>query len=82
MLFLTVVNTFSTLISEKIFFHVCNSTLPPRHYYHFDNQRFMRGGIMGGIRVELHVIPPIIPPRITYWLSNLYASEVEGWNFF
>ena len=27
----------------------------------FNSQYVMRGGIMGGIWVELHVIPPIIP---------------------
>ena len=36
----------------------CNSILPPRGSYRFDNQEFIDGGIMGGIRVELHVIPP------------------------
>ena len=40
----------------------CNSTLPPRRSYLFDNQVFVYGGITGGIRVERHVIPPIIPP--------------------
>ena len=36
----------------------CNSTLPPRGSYRFDNQEFIAGGIMGGIRVELHEVPP------------------------
>ena len=36
----------------------CNSTLPPRCSYHSDNQEIISGGISGGIRVELHVIPP------------------------
>ena len=36
----------------------CNSTLPPRGSYRFDNQEFIDGGIMGGIRVELRVVPP------------------------
>ena len=44
----------------------CNSTLPPRGTYRFDNQEIIDGGIMGGSRVELHVIPPIIPPYLTH----------------
>ena len=48
--------------SRKIFFVICNSTLPPQHTYRFDNQVNAYGGIMGGIRVELHEVPPIIPP--------------------
>ena len=36
----------------------CNSTLPPRGSYRFDNQEFIGGGIMGGIRVELREVPP------------------------
>ena len=36
----------------------CNSTLPPRGSYRFDNQDFIGGGIMGGIRVELREVPP------------------------
>ena len=36
----------------------CNSTLPPYCGYYSDNQEITDGGIMGGIRVELHVIPP------------------------
>ena len=40
----------------------CNSTLPPQRYYNLDSQCFMCGGISGGIRVELHEVPPIIPP--------------------
>ena len=36
----------------------CNSTLPPRGGYHFDNQWIIGGGIMGGIRVELREVPP------------------------
>ena len=36
----------------------CNSTLPPRGSYRFDNQEFIAGGIMGGIRVELREVPP------------------------
>ena len=36
----------------------CNSTLPPRGSYRFDNQEFIDGGIMGGIRVELREVPP------------------------
>ena len=31
----------------------CNSTLPPRGTYRFDNQEIIDGGIIGGIRVEL-----------------------------
>ena len=60
--FLTVVNTFSASFPEKYFFVICNSTLPPQHTYHFDNQANAYGGITGGIRVELHEVPPIIPP--------------------
>ena len=55
------INIYSQLFgcySLKIFFVVCNSTLPPRGSYRFDNQWIISGGIMGGIRVELHVIPP------------------------
>ena len=36
----------------------CNSTLPPRGGYRFDNQWIITGGIMGGIRVELREVPP------------------------
>ena len=36
----------------------CNSTLPPHGSYCFDNQEFICGGIMGGIRVELREVPP------------------------
>ena len=36
----------------------CNSTLPPRGSYRFDNQDFIGGGIRGGIRVELREVPP------------------------
>ena len=36
----------------------CNSTLPPHGSYSFDNQEFIAGGIMGGIRVELREVPP------------------------
>ena len=36
----------------------CNSTLPPHGSYRFDNQEFIGGGIMGGIRVELREVPP------------------------
>ena len=32
----------------------CNSTLPPRGTYRFDNQEI----IDGGIRVELREVPP------------------------
>ncbi|MDY2806988.1 MAG: hypothetical protein SOU48_10915, partial [Prevotella sp.] len=59
------INIYSQLFGDyslKIFFVICNSTLPPRCGYRFDNQMFECGGITGGIRVELHVIPPIIPP--------------------
>ena len=47
---------------SQIFFVVCNSTLPPLHDYHRDNQAFASGGITGEIWVELHEVPPIIPP--------------------
>ena len=46
----------------KINFVVCNSTLPPLHGFRFDNQMIAHGGIMGGIRVELHEVPPIFHP--------------------
>ena len=36
----------------------CNSTLPPQGSYRFDNQEFICGGIIGGIRVELREVPP------------------------
>ena len=36
----------------------CNSTLPPRGSYRFDNQWIIAGGIMDGIRVELREVPP------------------------
>ena len=61
------INIYSQLFgyySLKIFFVVCNSTLPPQGGYLSTYQRVIRGGIIGGIRVELHVIPPIIPPQI------------------
>ena len=44
--------------SLKIFYVVCNSTLPPQGGYSPKYQCVRRGGIIGGIRVELHVIPP------------------------
>ena len=62
MRYLTAINTFPDLFHRKIYFLVCNSTLPPLYSYHFDSQRFMCGGIMGGIWVELHEVPPVIPP--------------------
>ena len=55
------INIYSQLFGDnflKIFYVVCNSTLPPRGSYRFDYQRVKQGGIMGGIRVELLVIPP------------------------
>ena len=55
------INIYSQLFgcySLKIFFVVCNSTLPPQGGYLSNYQRVIRGGIIGGIRVELHVIPP------------------------
>ena len=42
----------------KIFFVVFNSTLPPQGGYSSKFQYVRQGGIMGGIRVELLVIPP------------------------
>ena len=36
----------------------CNSTLPLRGSYRFDNQDFIGGGIRGGIREELREVPP------------------------
>ena len=62
MRYLTAINTFPDLFHRKIYFLVCNSTLPPLYSYHFDSQRFMYGGIAGGIWVELHEVPPVIPP--------------------
>ena len=44
--------------SQKIFFCERSSTLPPHGSYRFDNQEFIAGGIMGGIRVELREVPP------------------------
>ena len=55
------INIYSQLFgyySLKIFFVVCNSTLPPQGGYLSKYQPARRGGIIGGIRVELHVIPP------------------------
>ena len=55
------INIYSQLFGDyslKIFYVVCNSTLPPRRGYSSNNQCVRQGGIMGGIRVELHVIPP------------------------
>ena len=55
------INIYSQLFGDyflKIFFVVCNSTLPPRRGYSSNNQCVRQGGIRGGIRVELHVIPP------------------------
>ena len=55
------INIYSQLFgcySLKIFFVVCNSTLPPLEGYLSKYQYVRRGGITGGIRVELHVIPP------------------------
>ena len=40
----------------------CNSTLPPRGTYRFDNQEIIDGGIIGGIRVELREVPPSFHP--------------------
>ena len=55
------INIYSQLFgyySLKIFYVVCNSTLSPQGGYSSNNQRVRQGGIMGGIRVELLVIPP------------------------
>ena len=61
------INIYSQLFGYyflKIFYVVCNSTLPPQGGYLSKYQYVRQGGIMGGIRVELHVIPPLIPPLI------------------
>ena len=55
------INIYSQLFgcySLKIFFCERSSTLPPCEGYTSNNQRVRQGGIRGGIRVELHVIPP------------------------
>ena len=62
MRYLTAINTFPDLFHRKIYFLVCNSTLPPLDCYRFGNQWFVCGGIMGGIWVELHEVPPIFHP--------------------
>ena len=54
-------NIYSQLFGDyslKIFFVVCNSTLPPQAGYSSKNQHVRRGGIIGGIRVELREVPP------------------------
>ena len=62
MCYLTVFNTPPVLISEKKYFLVCNSTLPPSNCYCIGNQGLVCGGIIGGIWVELHEVPPLLPP--------------------
>ena len=62
MRYLTAINTFPDLFHRKINFLVCNSTLPPLNCYCIGNQGLVCGGIMGGIWVELHEVPPLIPP--------------------
>ena len=60
-LFLRIFNIYSQRFgynSLKIYFCKTNSTLPPHWYYMFNTQRVRRGGIMGGIWVELHEVPP------------------------
>ena len=55
------INIYSQLFgyySLKIFFVVCNSTLPPMGDYMFDYQRVRQGGTIGGIWVELREVPP------------------------
>ena len=55
------INIYSQLFgcySLKIFFVVCNSTLPPQGGYLSKYQYVRQGGIMGGIRVELREVPP------------------------
>ena len=55
------INIYSQLFgcySLKIFFVVCNSTLPPQGGYLSKFQYVRRGGIMCGIRVELREVPP------------------------
>ena len=55
------INIYSQLFSHyslKNKFAKCNSTLPPPECYHFEYQHVRQGGISGGIRVELHEVPP------------------------
>ena len=55
------INIYSQLFGDyslKIFFVVCNSTLPPWGCYSFNNQSVRQGGIMGGTMVELREVPP------------------------
>ena len=55
------INIYSQLFGYyflKIFYVVCNSTLPPQGGYLSKYQYVRQGGIRGGIRVELLVIPP------------------------
>ena len=48
--------------SQKNIFCKRSSTLPPLHGDRCDNQAFAGGGIMVELWVELHEVPPIIPP--------------------
>ena len=60
-LFALIFNIYSQLFgyySPKNIFCKRSSTLPPHRCYILNNQYVIHGGIMGGIRVELHVIPP------------------------
>ena len=55
------INIYSQLFgyySLKIFYVVCNSTLPPQGGYSSNNQHVRQGGIMGGTMVELREVPP------------------------
>ena len=55
------INIYSQLFGYyflKIFYVVCNSTLPPQGGYLSKYQDVGGGGIIGGLRVELLVIPP------------------------
>ena len=59
------INIYSELFGpfpRKIIFLICNSTLPPWWGYNDEYQRVRCGGISGGIRVELHEVPPIFHP--------------------
>ena len=59
--FLHLFNIYSQLFgyySPKNIFCKRSSTLPPHRCYILNNQYVIHGGIMGGIRVELHEVPP------------------------
>ena len=87
-LFCAVFNSYQYIFRpffKKIFFVECNSTLPPHPYYHPDNQQFIYGGIMVELWVELHEVPPIIPPAFHHAYHTINQAhnhpKVEEWNF-